>query len=213
MSDSAFTPPSVPVTPAYTRENLPALAARVEAAFGDRLLGKEEKTQYIQFSVKADDAHDLVRFLKEEPSLGFTWFIDCCGVDYQRYPKPMPERFAVLTTLLSPALGVKVQVRAFVSGSDPHIASNVDLFAGANWTEREIFDLYGIAFAGHPDLKRILMPDDYEGHPLRKDYPLRGRGERGAFPVYHAVPLALAPEDPQAASPGESAETPVENKG
>jgi NADH-quinone oxidoreductase subunit C len=179
--------------PVYTRENLAVLAARVEAAFGERLLSKEEKTQYIQFSVKAADAHDLVRFLKDEPVLGFTWFVDCCGVDYQRYPKAMAERFAVVTTLFSPTLGVKVQVRAFVPAGNPHIASNCDLFAGANWTERETFDLYGIVFDGHPDLKRILMPDDFDGHPLRKDYPLRGRGERGAFPVYHAVPLDHAP--------------------
>jgi NADH-quinone oxidoreductase subunit C len=179
---------------AYRTENLSALAAKVEGAFGDKLLGKEEKTQYIQFSVKADDAKPLVRFLKDSPDLGFTYFIDCCGVDYLKYPKPTPERFAVVTTLLSPALGVKVQVRAFVPASPARIDSNADLFAGANWTEREIFDLYGIEFAGHPDLRRILMPDDYEGHPLRKDYPLRGRGERGAFPVYHAIPADQAPK-------------------
>lgn len=180
---------------AFHRENLSAVAVRVEGAFGDRLLGKEEKIGYFQFSVKAADAKALVRFLKEDPALGFTWFIDSCGVDYLRHPKPMPERFAVVTTLLSPSLGVKAQVRAFVSGSDPRIDSNTGLFAGANWTEREAFDLYGIVFDGHPDLKRILMPEDYEGHPLRKDYPLRGRGERGAFPVYHAVPVALAPTE------------------
>jgi NADH-quinone oxidoreductase subunit C len=180
----------------YHKENLSGVAAKVEGLFGDRLLGKEEKTQYFQFSVKAADAKALVRFLKESPDLGFTYFIDCCGVDYLKYPKPMPERFAVVTTLLSPALGVKAQVRAFVRASPghaPRIDSNADLFAGAAWTEREIFDLYGIEFAGHPDMRRILMPDDYEGHPLRKDYPLRGRGERGAFPVYHAVPADQAP--------------------
>jgi NADH-quinone oxidoreductase subunit C len=183
---------------AYHKENLSAVAVKVESLFGDRLLGKEEKSQYFQFSVKGSDANALLRLLKEDPALGFTWFIDCCGVDYLRYPKPLPEsgaRYAVVTTLLSPSLGVKVQVRAFVNGKEPHIASNVDLFAGANWTEREIFDLYGIVFDGHPDLKRILMPEDYEGFPLRKDYPLRGRGERGAFPVYHAVPVALAPKE------------------
>lgn len=195
MSVSAPTPAKS--SPVYTRENLAVLAARVEAAFNDRLLGKEEKTQYVQFSVKAEDAHDLVKFLKEEPALGFTWFVDSCGVDYQRYPKPVAPagcRFAVITTLFSPALGVKAQVRAFVSAADPRITSNCDLFAGANWTERETFDLYGIVFEGHPDLRRILMPDDFDGHPLRKDYPLRGRGERGAFPVYHAVPLDRAPQ-------------------
>jgi len=177
---------------AYHKENLSVLAAKIEGAFGETLLGKEEKSQYIQFSVKAADAKPLVRYLKES-ELGFTYFIDCCGVDYLKYPKPMPGRFAVVTTLLSPTLGVKVQVRAFVPASPARIESNVDLFPGANWTEREIFDLYGIDFTGHPDMRRILMPDDYEGHPLRKDYPLRGRGERGAFPVYHAIPADQAP--------------------
>lgn len=185
----------------HARANLGALAARVEAAFngsGDRLLAKQEKTDYVQFSVTAADAHDLIRLLKEDSALGFTWFLDSCGVDYLGYPAALPDpgaRFAVVTTLLSPSLGVKAQVRAFVSGADPRIASNTDLFAGADWTEREIFDLYGIVFDGHPDLRRILMPDDYEGHPLRKDYPLRGRGERGAFPVYHAIPASLAPKE------------------
>jgi NADH-quinone oxidoreductase subunit C len=191
--------------PLFKKENLSVLAARVEAAFGDKLLGKEEKIGYVQFSVKAEDEKALIRFLKEEPSLGFTWFLDRCGVDYLKYPKAMPgpgTRYAVVTTLLSPTLGVKAQVRAFVPGSNgssaPGIASVVDLFAGADWTEREIFDLYGVVFAGHPNLTRILMPDDYEGWPLRKDYPLRGRGERGAFPVYHAIPASQAPREPQA---------------
>jgi NADH-quinone oxidoreductase subunit C len=180
--------------PLYQKANLLPLAARVESAFGDKLLGKEEKTQYFQFSVRAEDAHSLIRFLKEDPELGFTYFIDLCGVDYLKYPQAMAERFAVATTLLSPKLGVKVQVRAFVAALEPRIASLTDLFEGANWTEREAWDLYGIEFLGHPELKRILMPEDYEGFPLRKDYPLRGRGERSSFPVYHAVPTSQSPE-------------------
>ena len=178
----------------YHKENLLQVAARVEGAFGEKLLGKEEKPQYFQFSVNAPDAKALVRFLKEDPELGFTYFIDLCGADYVKYPRPMPERFAVITTLLSPKLGVKVQVRAFVPALEPRIATLSDVFKGANWTEREVWDLYGVEFTGHPDLKRILLPDDYEGHPLRKDYPQRGRGERGSFPVYHAVPVGKSPE-------------------
>jgi NADH-quinone oxidoreductase subunit C len=108
-------------------------------------------------------------------------------VDYLKYPIAQAGRFGVITTLLSPSLGIRVQVKAFVPDGDPRLPSITDLYLGANWTEREVWDLYGIEFMGHPDLKRILMPDDYEGHPLRKDYPLRGRGERGNFPVYHAT--------------------------
>jgi NADH-quinone oxidoreductase subunit C len=168
-------------------ENHLALIAKVEAFAGDRLLGREEKSHYHQFKVKGLDAKDLIRFLRDDPELGFTMFIDLTAVDYLKYPIAQPERFAVITTLLSPKLGIRVQVKAFVADGDPRLPSIADLYAGANWTEREVWDLYGIEFLGHPDLKRILMPDDYEGHPLRKDYPLKGRGERGNFPVYHAT--------------------------
>jgi NADH-quinone oxidoreductase subunit C len=170
----------------YKPENHLTVIAQVEARMGDRLLGREEKSQYHQFKVKGQDAKELIRFLRDEPSLGFAMFIDITAVDYLRYPVEQPGRFAVVYTLLSPSLGVKVQVKAFVPEGDPRLPSVTDLYAGADWTEREVWDLYGIKFLGHPDLKRILMPDDYEGHPLRKDYPLKGRGERGNFPVYHA---------------------------
>ena len=178
----------------YQKENRLVVAAKVEGFLGEKLLTKEEKTDYFQFSVQATDAKSLLRFLKEDSELSFTYFIDLCGVDYLKYPMPMPERFAVITTVLSPKLGVRAQVRAFVSGTEPRIATLTEVFEGANWTEREAWDLYGIEFLGHPNLKRILVPDDYEGHPLRKDYPQRGRGERGSFPVYHAVP-GTGPKD------------------
>lgn len=178
----------------YQKENRLVVATKVAEFLGEKLLGKEEKTDYFQFSVLAADAKALIRFLKNDPELGFTYFIDLCGADYLKYPVPAPERFAVLTTLISPKLGVRVQVRAYVSGAEPRIATLSDVFEGANWTEREVWDLYGIEFLGHPNLKRILTPDDYEGYPLRKDYPQRGRGERGSFPVYHAVP-GTGPKD------------------
>ncbi len=168
-------------------ENQLTLIAKVEAHMGERLLGREEKSHYHQFKVKGADAKDLMRFLRDDASLGFSYFIDATAVDYLRYPIAQPERYAVIYTLLSPALGVRAQVKAFVPEGAPRMPSMTDLFAGANWTEREVWDLYGIEFLGHPGLTRILMPDDYEGHPLRKDYPLKGRGERGNFPVYHAT--------------------------
>ena len=150
----------------YQKENKLTVAAKVEGFLGDKLLSKEEKTDYFQFSVLGGEAKSLIRFLKDDSEMGFTYFIDQCGVDYLKYPTAMPERFAVVTTLLSPKLGVRVQVRAFVSAAEPRIATLSDLFEGANWTEREAWDLYGIEFMGHPDLKRILLPDDYEGYQL-----------------------------------------------
>jgi NADH-quinone oxidoreductase subunit C len=167
-------------------ENHLNLIAKVEAYAGERLLGREEKSHYHQFKVRGEDAKLLVRFLRDDPELGFTMFIDLTAADFLRYPVEQPGRYGVVYTLLSPSLGIKTQVKAFVAEGEPRLPSVSDLFAGANWTEREVWDLYGIEFTGHPDLKRILMPDDFEGHPLRKDYPLRGRGERGNFPVYHA---------------------------
>jgi len=167
-------------------ENHLLIISKVEAFLGKRLLGREEKSHYHQFRIMGSDAPGLIRFLKDDKELRFTLFIDLTAVDYLRFPVEQPGRFAIVYTLLSPDLGIKVQVKAFVSGEEPRLPSVTPLFAGADWTEREIWDLYGIEFTGHPNLKRILMPDDYEGHPLRKDYPLRGRGERSNFPVYHA---------------------------
>jgi NADH-quinone oxidoreductase subunit C len=177
----------------YQSGNHLKLISKVEEHLGERLLSREEKSHYHQFRVRGQDAHGLLRFLRDDAELGFAMFIDLTCVDYLRYPVEQPGRFGVVYTLLSPSLGIKVQVKAFVPGEDPRLPSAADLYAGAEWTEREVWDLYGVEFMGHPDLRRILMPDDYEGHPLRKDYPLKGRGERGNFPVYHATPGHEAP--------------------
>lgn len=172
----------------YRPENHLVLLPRVEAFLGDKLLGRQEASHYHQFQVDAPDILPLLAFLKDEKDLAFTHFIDITAVDYLNYPKRQRERFAVFYLLFSHALGIKAQVKAWVKEADePRIDSAGSLFAGAIWTEREVFDLYGIRFDGNPDLRRILMPDDYEGHPLRKDYPLRGRGERSNFPVYHSA--------------------------
>ncbi len=171
----------------YTPENHLKLVTKVEAFASDKILSREEKSQYHVFRVKAENAFALIEFLKNDAELAFDYFIDLAGIDYLNYPEKKLERFVISYTLMSTKLGIKTQVQAFVSEAELSIASVTSLFAGANWTEREVFDLYGIEFTGHPDLKRILMPDDFEGHPLRKDYPLRGRGERSSFPVYQAT--------------------------
>lgn len=105
------------------------------------------------------------------------------GVDYLGYPGRSPERprFEVHYALLNYDTAKRLVVKVGVSDPDPTVPSVVGLWAGADWMEREVFDMYGIVFDGHPDLRRILMPEEFRSFPLRKDYPLRGRGERHNF--------------------------------
>lgn len=135
--------------------------------------------------VTRDAAHEILKTLKEDPAYGFDMLVDVCGVDYLDLDRP--ERFASIYHLLNTRTLARVRVRAYVPESDPRIRTVSDLWPAAGWAEREAYDMYGIVFEGHPDLRRILMPDAYDGHPLRKDYPLRGRGEREDFPRYEPV--------------------------
>jgi NADH-quinone oxidoreductase subunit C len=118
---------------------------------------------------------DTMSFLRSDPSLAFDMLSDVCAVDYL----PRVPRFEVVYHLYSVAknhrLRVKVPVEMPADGSPPSVPSVVELWPSANWMEREVFDLYGIRFAGHPDLRRILLYDEFEGHPLRKDYPKERR--------------------------------------
>lgn len=116
---------------------------------------------------------DLVRiceFLARDASLGFTFLSDITAVD--RFP--MEPRFEVNYQLLSMQRRDRVRIKVRVSGSDTVLPTVTGVWPTANWHEREVFDLFGIRFEGHPDLRRILMPEDWEGHPLRKDYPVEG---------------------------------------
>jgi NADH-quinone oxidoreductase subunit C len=123
--------------------------------------------------VERDGYHDVVAALRDD---GFELCLDVTAVDYLTYPtRALPEgvvgeRFEVVANLLSLSKRERVRVRCQVPEADPTVASVVDLFAGADAPEREVYDMFGIRFDGHPDLTRILMPEDWEGHPLRKDY-------------------------------------------
>ncbi len=103
-------------------------------------------------------------------------------VDYLNY-RDAQDRFGLVYLLASTVTTERLTVRVFLNEPELAIASVVPLWEGANWLEREVYDMFGIKFAGHPDLRRILMPDEFEAYPLRKDYPLQGRGERHNFPV------------------------------
>lgn len=162
----------------------PPIAQRVQAQFEGRLLRGYQEGLQQGFDVTAEVAPSLLAFLRNE--LGCTCLVDLTAVDYAKYPEAQPARFGVIYILLCPETGARVKVRAFVADSAPRLATAVPLFAGADWAEREVFDFFGIAFEGHPNLKRILLPDGYRAHPLRKGYPLRGKGERADFEVYRA---------------------------
>ena len=104
------------------------------------------------------------------------------AADYLKYPDAR-DRFGVIYVLTNIATGERLVVKTFVNDPDPTLPSVFPLWKAADWLEREVFDMYGIVFDGHPDLRRILMPEEFTSFPLRKDYPLRGRGERHNFPV------------------------------
>lgn len=127
----------------------------------------------------------ILRFLKEDPESDFNVLADVTVVDHGQLELPkLGERFAVVYQLHSLEKNHRFQVKVRVSEDDPTAPSVCKLWRSALWGEREAHDMYGIEFDGNPDLRRLLMPEDFPGFPLRKDYPLHGRGERDAFPQY-----------------------------
>src|SRR5262249_27127593 len=113
---------------------------------------------------------------------GFDMLIDVTAVDYLHYPEAR-DRFGLVYALLNVATGERVYVKTFLNEPNLKVPSVFPLWKGADWMEREVYDMYGIVFEGHPDLRRILLPEEFSAFPLRKDYPLRGRGERHNLPV------------------------------
>jgi NADH-quinone oxidoreductase subunit C len=151
------------------------LAARLEGKFS-RL--SEEKGQLI-LEVKPADLVVAMTMLRDDASLGFSQLVDVCGVDYSEYGGNWDgPRFAAVYHLLSVEHNWRVRVKAFCANDDlPMVDSMVDIWSSANWFEREAFDLFGIVFAGHPDLRRILTDYGFVGNPFRKDFPVYGNVE------------------------------------
>jgi NADH-quinone oxidoreductase subunit C len=158
------------------------LLQRLRDAFSGQLLAVAPNAQPPTADVRRDRVLEILRFLRDAPEAACDYLIDLCGVDY--LGRGMPERFAVVYHLMSYARRHTIRIRAFVPEGDPEIDSAAGLWPAADWAEREAYDMVGIRFRGHPGLSRILLPETFEGHPLRKDYPLRGRGERDRFPKY-----------------------------
>ncbi len=132
--------------------------------------------------VPANRLMDVMSFLHDDALCRFEQVSDLTCVDYLDFPKAR-DRYGVIYALLSVSMNHRIWVKCFVNDPDPEVPSVVGIWNGANWLEREVFDLFGIKFADHPDLRRILTWDGFDAHPLRKDYPLHGQGERVDFKV------------------------------
>jgi NADH-quinone oxidoreductase subunit C len=113
---------------------------------------------------------------------GFDMLVEMTAVDYLEYPDAT-DRYGVIYCLLNTITGERLIIKTFLNPPELELPSVYPLWRSADWLEREVYDMYGITFAGHPDLRRILMPEEFTAFPLRKDYPLKGRGERHNFPV------------------------------
>ena len=156
------------------------IADRLREHFGADSFATSEFRDNRRVIVKAEKTHQFLAYLKDV--LGFDMLFELTAADYLKYPNAR-DRFGVIYGLLNLTTGERVFVKTFLNEPDLTIPTAVDLWKGADWLEREVFDMYGIVFAGHPDLRRILMPEEFTSYPMRKDYPLRGRGERHNFPV------------------------------
>ena len=147
-------------------ERLPAAVRATHAHHGDATA-----------LVDPEQVVEVLGLLHDDPELAFEMLTDVTCVDYLGEE----PRFEVVYHLYSVAKNHRVRIKARVGGASPELPSAVELYPSANWMEREVWDLYGVRFRGHPDLRRILMPDEFTAFPLRKDYPMRGRGERHNF--------------------------------
>lgn len=147
------------------------IAEKIKEKFSDQLVEIVEFRDQVSVIVKRGLIVAILRFLHDDPLLSFDHLQDLTAVDYI---KKKEIRFEVVYNLYSIRYRHKIRIRAQVPENDPKIDSVVPIWAGANWHERECYDMFGILFTGHPDLRRILMPEDWEGFPLRKDYPLKG---------------------------------------
>jgi NADH-quinone oxidoreductase subunit C len=147
--------------------------------FGGLIHSVEEGFGQLCFTVGRQNVTELLAFLRDDPRLSCNFLMDLFGVDYLEMGGP--ERFAVIYNLYSMPLAHRLRIRVYIPENDLHLPTASALWPAADWAEREAYDLFGITFDGHPNMTRILNPDDFTGHPLRKDFPLEGIGYRDGF--------------------------------
>ena len=182
-------------------QTVEALSLSLEAVLGDALAQSIVRLGELTLVVKPQHYESAMRTLRDHPDCRFEQLIDLCGMDYSGYGDGMWDgaRFAVVVHLLSVTNNQRVRVRVFCPDDDlPVVASIIDIWPSANWFEREAFDLFGIVFEGHPDLRRILTDYGFIGHPFRKDFPLSGNVEMRYDPTQQRViyqPVSIEPRE------------------
>lgn len=176
------------------------LAERLAQRFGEQMVVQCHHSE-VTATVDVENYHEIAQALRDEPDFAFAQLIDLSGVDYAAYAnRPWPgPRFAVSVHLLSLTHNVRVRLKTFALDDEwPTVPSVVDLWPSADWYEREAFDLFGILFEGHPDLRRILTDYGFVGHPLRKDFPVTGYVEMRYDPEKGRVvyqPVTIEPRE------------------
>lgn len=179
---------------------LEVLSLSLQKHLGDKVQLQKNHLGELTIEVTAEDYLAVANVLKSEPELGFEVLIDLCGVDYSTYGAAAPKkRFAVTSHLLSVANNWRLRLRTFADSDEfPSVPSVVAVWNSANWYERETFDLYGVVFPGHPDLRRILTDYGFIGHPFRKDFPVSGYVEMRYDPAEGRViyqPVTIEPRE------------------
>lgn len=140
---------------------------KLKENFADSILEEVEHRGQVSLSIKKENLLLICKFLRDDPELKYNFLSDVCGVDYPQREK----RFDIIYNLYSLPFRWRIRLKVRLAEGES-IPSVTPIWKGANWLEREVYDMFGVKFDNHPDLRRILMPDDWEGHPLRKTYPL-----------------------------------------
>ena len=182
-------------------EPIQLLEADVASALGEKVVCAITDRGELAIEVKAADLVEAARILRDHDSLAFTILVDLCANDYEGFGDAPPKgpRFAVVLHLLSIRHNRRLRLKVFCPDDGfPVVDSLIDVWPSANWYEREAFDLYGVVFEGHPDLRRILTDYGFMGHPFRKDFPISGHVEMRYDPVQKRVvyqPVTIEPRE------------------
>jgi len=180
---------------------LQRLHDRLTRVLGERVVSLVERLGELTLEVRAADYLAVAQTLRDHPELRFAQLIDLCGLDYSTYgDRPWPrERYAVALQLLSLEHNSRLRLRVFCPDDGlPKLDSVIEVWPSVNWFEREAFDLFGIVFEGHPDLRRILTDYGFVGHPFRKDFPMSGYVEMRYDPEQRRIiyePVTIEPRE------------------